>query len=287
MNLYHLRYFLEAARELNFARAARNLYISPPAMSRSIELLEKSLKKKLFNRTKRHVDLTSDGEILKARAEKIYDEIEAARLELAGNSESPAMLKIGCREMITHYLLPEPLLEFKKRHPKTKFGIYELDPARMADALKKDQIDCGFYYSDISDPTLESKLLGRLRSHIYASKHFKGQNLKNVPFIAPRYFQADAAAPRPDGFPDHRLRRNIQYEGEFLETHRRFALEGLCAAVLPDLVVKDNHKELMRLEGPVIHRDIYFFKRRSRPLPKAVNEFCDLIQSAIKRVETR
>lgn len=281
MNLYHLRYFLEAARELNFARAARNLYISPPAMSRSIDLLERSLKKKLFVRTKRHVALNTDGEFLKGRAEKIYDEIEGARIELEGASLSPAMLRIGCREMITHYLLPRPLLEFKKRHPQTKFGIHELEPARMADALKKDQLDFGFYYADIEDPGLESRHLGRLRSHIYASKNLAKIPLKKIPFIAPRYFQAPSG-PGADGYPDQRHPRNIQYEGEFLETHRRFVLEGLAAAVLPDLVIPDWRKQdLVQIPGPAIFREIYFFKRRLRPLPKAVEYFCDLIRNKI------
>src|SRR5712671_4230460 len=110
MDLYQLRYFLEVARELNFTRAAENLHLSPPAVSRSVQLLEKSLGKQLFARTKRRVELTADGEYLRAGVEKIYDDIERITLGLKGEvATPPAMLRIGSREMITNYLLPGPV----------------------------------------------------------------------------------------------------------------------------------------------------------------------------------
>jgi DNA-binding transcriptional LysR family regulator len=293
VNLYQLRYFLEVARELNFSRAAENLHISPPAVTRSVQLLERSIGLKLFARTRRRVTLTSAGESLKVRAEKIFDEVESARMELAAQGPaSPSMLRVGSREMITHYLLPRPLLEFKKRHPGTRFGLYELGPDELAAALKKDQIDFGFYYSEIADPQLEMRHLGALRSHVYASKRLwpagkRGKSWKEVlelPFIAPRYFHADPSVASPDGFPDQRYARNIQYEAEFLETHRRFVLDGLAVAVLPDLVIQEEwrKRQVVRLEGPAIHRDIYFFKRRAKPLHPAVDEFLALLRKVLR-----
>src|SRR5207253_616108 len=119
-------------------------------------------KRKLFARTKRHVALTVFGESLKARAERIFDEVERARLELDGEGQAPALLRIASREMITNYLLPGPLREFKTRFGATRFGLFELEPEALAEALKKDQVDFGFHYSDISDPAVESRSLGRL-----------------------------------------------------------------------------------------------------------------------------
>ena len=51
------------------------------------------------------------------------------------------MIKIGSREMITNYLLGPALLALRKKHPATRFGIYELGPRDMSSALRKDQID--------------------------------------------------------------------------------------------------------------------------------------------------
>ncbi|MDE2314161.1 MAG: LysR family transcriptional regulator, partial [Elusimicrobia bacterium] len=113
MDLYQLRYFLEVARVLNFTRAAENLRLSPPAVSRSVALLERSLGKKLFVRTNRSVALTAEGALLKTRVEKIYDAVEEARRAVSGEpDESPALLRVGSREMITNYVLPAPLRQF-------------------------------------------------------------------------------------------------------------------------------------------------------------------------------
>ena len=188
--------------------------------------------------------------------------------------------------MITNYLLPAPLAAFKARWPATRFGLYELGPAEMAAALKSDRLDLGFYYADLPDAALESRHLGRLRSHVYASRAFlrsAGGVRTGLPFIAPRAFEADPTVPRADGFPDGRLTRDVRYEAEFLETHRRFVLEGLCVGVLPDLVVAREaaRGEVVGLPGPALHRDVYCFTRRGRSLPKAT---AFLIESTRKAV---
>lgn len=295
MDLYQLRYFLEVARELNFTRAAANLGVSTPAVSKSVALLERSVGQPLLTRTRRLVQLTQAGERLKVHAERVYDEVEAARLDLRGEAGSPAMLKIGSREMITNYLLGPSLLAFRKKHPSTRFGVYELGPREMAAALKKNQVDFGFYYSaEIPDPSLEIKKLGHLDSHVYAAPTlWEGRKapktfdeVRRLPFIAPRYFGADPSEPSLDGFPDQEAPRSIQYEGEFLETHRRFALDGIAAAVLPDFTVAREWKAglLARLPGPPLGREIYFLKRRGRPLPAPVEEFVAVVARSIKRV---
>lgn len=292
MDLYQLRYFLEAARTLNFARAAENSHISPPAISRSIALLERSVGQNLFHRAKRRVTLTPAGERLQAHAQRAFDELDRARLALeAERDQSPALLRVGSREMITNYLLPGPLREFRRRFPATRFGLFELEPRQFSEALKSDRLDFGFYYADIADPALESRRLGRLRSHVYAAKgEFRGasrglENLLRQPFIAPRYFEADPSMPGADGFPDRRHERNIQYEAEFLETHRRFVLDGVAVGVLPDLVMRDDLARgcVRRLRGPAIFREIYFLKRRNRPLPTAVDWLLSNVQKAIRR----
>lgn len=296
MDLYQLRYFLEVAREKSFTRAARNLHVSPPAVSKSVALLERSLKRRVFTRTRRRVELTVDGERLRLRVEQIYDIIESLRLEFEGRSSGdPAMLKIGSREMITNYLLTPSLRAFRRRHPATRFGLYELSPRQMAEALKKDLIDFAFYYkAELPDPAIEVRRLGALTSHVYAAPSLwaSGSRPKTfaqvcrLPFIAPRYYQADPAEPSADGFPDQAQPRDIRYEAEFLETHRRYVLEGIGAAVLPDFVVREEWRsgKVVRLPGPPLGREIWFFKRRGRPLPRAVEEFLDALARSIRKL---
>ena len=282
IDLYQLRTFLAAAREQNFGRAARTLHVSPPAVSQSIALLERSAGRKLFRREGRRVTLTAEGEALKLRAERIFDEVSAAESDLAGAAPEPAELRLVVREMITNHLLPPVLAELEKSRPGTRVGLHALDPKAMTDALLKDRADFGYWYAPIADDGLSSVLLGRIRSRVYAAPSLlrrygcprtAAQTLR-LPFVAPRPFEEDPAVPSPDGFPDARLRRDIRYRAELFETHRVFALAGLCAAVLPDGAVESERKRgsLIPLPGPSLGREVYFFKRKGRVLPAAADE---------------
>jgi DNA-binding transcriptional LysR family regulator len=282
IDLYQLRTFLEAARELNFTRAASVLHVSPPAVSQSVSLLERSIGRALFVRSGRRVTLTAEGEALKAHAQRIFDEVETAERALRGSHAGPAELRLSVREMVTHYLLPPVLAEAERRHPGLRFGLHELEPRAMVDALLKDRADCGYYYAPIPDDGLSCALLGRLTSHVYAAPGLlrrlgrpkTARETLWLPFVAPRPFEADPSAPSADGFPDDRLRREIRYRAEFLETHRRLALAGLCAAVLPDGVAQEDERRgrLVALPGPPLGRELYFFKRKGRNLPKVAEE---------------
>ncbi|MHB0773830.1 LysR family transcriptional regulator [Bradyrhizobium sp. 1.29L] len=84
MEIRHFRYFVAVAEALSFARAARNLNMGQPALSIRIADLEREFGLKLLNRTKRKVELTSDGESLLPRARNVVqafdDTLRAARL---------------------------------------------------------------------------------------------------------------------------------------------------------------------------------------------------------------
>jgi len=286
MDLYQLKTFLEAARTLNFTKTAGSLGVTPSAVSRSVALLERSVGKPLFLRSKRKVYLTPAGESLKVRAERIFDQVQEAEEELRGGEGGPASLRIGSREMITHYLLPQPLKALRASSPRTHFKIHELSPAAMVDAVKNDKLDLGLLYAPVQDPSVEGRSLGKIRSHVYASKEYLKKNpskrLEDHGFVAPREFHEDPAAPRADGFPDHRVQRRIRFEAEFLETHRRFVLDGLCVGVLPDLVMRGDKAKVRTLDGPPLHREIYFFKRRGRSLPSVVEDFVAAVKKAVR-----
>ena len=280
LDFLRLRHFLEAARELSFRRAARNLRLSAPAITRSIALLERSAGKKLFIRGKRRATLTGAGESLKSPAERIFDQIEQAELDLKGDApEAAIVLRLAGREMTTNYLLPGPLARISRRFPNARFAIHELPTASWVEALKKDQVDLGFYYKAIPDPALEAVRLGRTRFRIYGSRALWPRGARpaslaavlRLPFVVPRPLNADPEAPNLDGFPDNRHRRIIRYESESLETNRKFILKGLAVGILPELAVspEDEKSGLARLPGPSVERDLYVFKRRGRPLPAA------------------
>jgi len=125
--------FAALAEELHFTRAAHRLRIAQPALTKRIQLLERTLGVALFVRTRRSVRLTSDGEVLleKARqALQAIDDLEdtAKRLRDGGAGR----LRIGFTPSAPHHVLPVLMRMFRKQHP----GIECL----LAEAASDDQV---------------------------------------------------------------------------------------------------------------------------------------------------
>ena len=82
MDIRLLRYFLAVAREENITRAAENLHIAQPSLSKQLMELENEVGKQLLVRGKRKITLTEDGILLRKRAEEIVALLEKTEAEL-------------------------------------------------------------------------------------------------------------------------------------------------------------------------------------------------------------
>ena len=100
MTLTQIRYFLELCRTMNFTKAAENLYVAQPTLSRQLQLLETELDVTLLKRSRREVILTQAGEIFRNEFSKIDDEIEFAVMRVKKASESCQELRVGFTEAV-------------------------------------------------------------------------------------------------------------------------------------------------------------------------------------------
>src|SRR5271154_2310257 len=91
LELRHLRYFCAVARELNFSRAAEQLHIAQPPLSRQIRDLEEELGGELLDRRSRPLKLTPAGRFFQVQAQQVLDrvsEVKAATARIAGGSRT-------------------------------------------------------------------------------------------------------------------------------------------------------------------------------------------------------
>lgn len=125
MNDYKaLRTFLLAAEKRNFAQVARELDMTPAAVTRAIAALESDLGVQLFVRTTRQVSLTTDGAIFAAQIQPAMKTLEDARQEVMNaHKADEGRLRISAPTWFGKTVLPPILSGFRERYPKMSFEI--------------------------------------------------------------------------------------------------------------------------------------------------------------------
>lgn len=157
MRLAQIEYFLEVAEQLNFTAAAKSLYISQPALSKQISLLEEELGAKLFVRSTRHVTLTAAGRQLEMDLKALREQLEDAvkRAAQIGNSEQ-LTLRIGCFDgAVTDDFLPAVYQHISKAAPTVQISLFRGNFAENRKSLEKGGIDL-LLTLDLDDAPWES-----------------------------------------------------------------------------------------------------------------------------------
>jgi DNA-binding transcriptional LysR family regulator len=137
-----LRAFSLLARTGSFTLAAKELYLSQSAVSHSMKALEQDVGCRLLDRMGKKVMLTQAGEHLLVHAEKILQEMTAARsaLEQLGKW-GRGRLRIGASTTACQYLLPTVLREFKESFARCLISIEPGDSPQAIEALRSHRID--------------------------------------------------------------------------------------------------------------------------------------------------
>ena len=140
MDLDQLRYFLRVAERQNFTRAAEDLAISQPALSRSIQKLEEELGQPVFERRTRSLSLTDAGALLQARAQQVLTLLEDTRAEITDDGQS-GRVRIGAIPTIAPYFLPDVLRKFSREFPKATLIVQENTTDALLKSCTQGEID--------------------------------------------------------------------------------------------------------------------------------------------------
>lgn len=124
IDLHQLEQFVAVARARNFTRAAVELHLSQPALSRSIQKLEDQLGQPLFERKPREVVLTDLGELFLERAKEILNLVEDT-FSLLAEAGRQGRVRLGAIPTIAPYFLPHLLSQFSKTHANISVVVLE------------------------------------------------------------------------------------------------------------------------------------------------------------------
>ncbi|MDT3403878.1 LysR family transcriptional regulator [Mucilaginibacter terrae] len=136
--------FLEVATHLSFSKAAKALYISQPAISRHIKVLEEQYHFALFERNGNHIKLTATGQKIFAYLQeareierKIDYEVSISRNQL----DAEGSLKLGASTTVALYIIPKILSEFHKALPQINIQLVNRNTENITNALHDKLID--------------------------------------------------------------------------------------------------------------------------------------------------
>jgi len=141
-NLSTYRIFFEVAKQGNISKAAESLYISQPAISKTIVRLEDNLNVKLFKRNSRGVSLTEEGEVLFRHVEEAIHHIEEAENALQKMKDYHiGHLDIGASTTLCRYILLPYLKKFMEEFPNIQINLKNQDSAKNIQVLEAQDID--------------------------------------------------------------------------------------------------------------------------------------------------
>ena len=153
VNLNSLKIFLVVATSNSFLEASNKLYISQPAISKSINKLEEDLGISLFYRANKGVTLTSDGEILLKYVKDSRKLLLACeRMLSSNNSLDSGSIVIGAQSHIVRNYLLEKINNFRKIFPNVMFRIVDLSTLELIEGLEKHELDFVVDASPINTP---------------------------------------------------------------------------------------------------------------------------------------
>lgn len=158
MELDQLRYFLQVAQRGNFTRAAQDLMISQPALSRSILKLEEELGQPVFERKSRSVCLTDAGTLLQGRALQVLRLIEETKAEITDDGQS-GRVRIGAIPTIAPYFLPELLRSFSTEFPKASLIVQENTTDVLLKCCTQGEIDLAILALPVAAKYLDTEEL--------------------------------------------------------------------------------------------------------------------------------
>lgn len=282
MDLLQLKYFQEVAKHQHLTKAAQELNVSQPALSKMISKLEQRLGYQLFDRAGRQIRLNHLGEAYLKVVENVFHELQKGEKELAFLTEKQNELITVAVTIPT--ILPELLGGFLQKHPKARFRQYQAFAERMNSQLESGEIDVGISTFPIEGenvewyPIIEEEIfLAVPNSHPLADRdEIRLIEVKNDPFIVmpPGYGFRDMTeqfCSQAGFYPD------FAFEGDETGVTYELVEKGLGVAFSPSLIRSSRLSSLkvkeLRLTEPRCTRSVGLVWHKERAQTDTVKEF--------------
>jgi DNA-binding transcriptional LysR family regulator len=141
---FRLKVFFTVANRLSFTKAATELFITQPAVSKHIQELEEQYKIKLFDRNGSKISLTKAGELLLNHTKNIFEIYREIDFDLSALiNQQQGTLRLGASTTISHYIIPPLLARFHQKLKDIKVSLLNGNTEQIEKALLSKEIEIG------------------------------------------------------------------------------------------------------------------------------------------------
>ena len=281
MELQHIRYFLELAKELHFWNTSEKVFITQSALSRHIKALEEELGFRLFDRDKRNVKLTSAGVVMQREWSKILLQIDNVHYHAKQVHEGESgSLRIAHPGSITHSVLPDLASSLSAKYPKLELEFIEMMTIDLDKALLNFQVDIGFRREISTNKSLETRALFAENFALLLPKNYKIKqkkplniaDFKNEKFILPNLQSGSKYTKILNQiFQDAGFSPQTQLLSEFGTTIISLVAQGLGISILPISYAKNAPNNVQFIELPAYNSYLFMQWRKDDNNPVLQN----------------
>ncbi|MGP9818305.1 LysR family transcriptional regulator [Glutamicibacter sp. 363] len=300
MNLEQLRGFATIARVGHFTRAAEDLHLTQPSLSRQISALEQDLGSQLFHRARGNITLTAAGEALLPLARRMLADEENVRTEMAELAGlRKGRVRLGAPPTLCVSLVAEVLDVFHRRFPGIELHLSEAGSKDLLDELAGGLLDLALVVTSehsaaerslASLPLLSEELVvidSTAKPRLGAKEFLDLKALSRLPQIV--FSQSyDLRASTMNAYRAQGLAPNVILEGAEMDAVLRFVEVGLGVAVVPATVLVDRPGlSATALKDPQLTRTIGLAHRRDVSLTRAAAAMQEIILSTARSLAER
>jgi len=295
LDLY--RVFSVIAKNNSFSSAAKDLYMTQPAVSQAMMQLENELGTRLFNRTPKGVTLTTEGSLLFEYTNSALGLLDAGEEKLLEfKNLTTGQLKIGVGDTISRFFLMPYLEAFHTMYPNIKLQMLNGTTSEICNFIKSGEVDIGFCNFPIEDSTLQLTVCTDIQDIFVCGEKYKTLSSKSLSYEDllkfPLIFLEKKSNSRKY-VEDYLFARGVHIEPEFELGSHDLVLEFARSNLGIACVTKEFSKDYLQrgllyeltLRESIPTRSIGMCYLKSVPLSRAAMKFVEIIES--KHFNTR
>ena len=289
MELRVLRYFLIVAKEQSFTKAAEQLHITQPTLSRQLAALEEELGCALFHRGGRSITLTDEGILLKRRALEILDLEDRIVDEFKGDAGVvDGVITVGCGEFAAVEILAQIIARFKEKYPLVQIALHTGIADTTLEMMNKGLIDIGLFLEPTNTENLDYIRIQDSDRWVVSMKPddplaqkevITKKDLLQLPLILPERYSIQSELANWFGRDFEKLQ--IAFTSNLGTNAGVMAMNGLGYPISIEGAAKYWRQELLvqRRLSPEIKASTVIAWRRNIPYSRAIQLFIDEINA--------